>query len=119
MIEQLITARLAGARRVLLAGCGGGYDILGAVPIAQVLRACVGLGAELRDGIAHAQVFEQIAALSRAGAYLGASALVPGTAPTDAYLDAVADVFAHQAQQKRSHVHAVVTAACRGEFGAT
>ncbi|MBA3539789.1 MAG: DUF1152 domain-containing protein [Deltaproteobacteria bacterium] len=35
--------------------------------------ACVGLGAELRDGIPHEQVFERIAALTRAGGYLGAT----------------------------------------------
>src|SRR5512142_1699976 len=50
------------------------------------LLACVGLGAELRDGIAHVQVFERIAELARAGG--------------------------GQATQKRSHVHAVVRAAC-------
>lgn len=84
-----------------------------------VLLACVGLSAELRDGIAHAQVFERFAELTRAGAYLGASALVPGLAATDSYLRAVASVFAGQQQQKRSHVHDVITRAVRGEFGAT
>jgi hypothetical protein len=75
--------------------------------------------AELRDGIAHAQVFERIAELSRAGAYLGATALVPGTPACDAYVRAVDAVFAGQAEQKQSHVHKVVTCAVRGEFGAT
>jgi hypothetical protein len=86
------------------------------VPVAL---ACVGLSAELRDGIPHAQVFERFAELAREGAYLGASALVPGTAGCDAYVRAVESVFAGQATQKRSHVHKVITAAVRGEFGAT
>lgn len=54
-----------------------------------VLLACVGMTGELRDGIAHAQVFERIAQLSRAGAYLGASALVAGTPACDVYLRAL------------------------------
>lgn len=85
------------------------------IPIAM---ACVGMNAELRDGIAHAQVFERIAELSRQHAYWGASALVPGTPATDAYVSAVEHVFAGQMHQKRSHVHAVITRALAGEFGA-
>lgn len=85
------------------------------VPVRLV--ACVGLGAELRDGIPHGQVLERIAELTRHGGFLGASSLVAGAAETDLYVDAVADVFAHQADLKKSHVHAVITAACRGEFG--
>jgi len=85
------------------------------VPIAL---ACVGMSAELRDGIAHAQVFERIAELSRANAYWGASALVPGTPAADAYVRSVEYVFAGQMHQKRSHVHSVITRALGGEFGA-
>jgi hypothetical protein len=80
--------------------------------------ACIGMTAELRDGIAHAQVFERFAELARERAYLGASALVPGTAACDLYVRAVEAVFAGQAAQKQSHVHAVITRAVRGEFGA-
>ena len=83
-----------------------------------VLLACVGMTSELRDGIAHAQVFERIAELSRESGYLGASALVPGTPACDVYLRAVDAVFAGQASQKQSHVHKVITRAVRGEFGA-
>ena len=81
------------------------------------VMACVGLSAELRDGIAHAQVFERMAELTRANAYAGAAALVPGDAGTDMYLRAVDFVFANQALQKRSHVHHVITRSVRGEFG--
>lgn len=81
------------------------------------LLACVGLGAELRDGISHADVFERIAALTAAGAFLGAASLLPSTAAGELYLRAVEHVFANQATLKRSHVHDVVSAACRGEFG--
>lgn len=37
-MQPLLFDRLAGARRVLLAGCGGGYDVFGAVPLAVALR---------------------------------------------------------------------------------
>jgi hypothetical protein len=82
-----------------------------------IALACVGLSAELRDGIAHAQVFERIAELARANAYLGASALVPGTPPCDGYVRAVEYVFAGQMHQRRSHVHSVITRALGGEYG--
>jgi hypothetical protein len=83
-----------------------------------IVLACIGMSAELRDGIAHAQVFERIAELARANAYLGASALVPGTAACDGYVRAVESVFAGQMHQHRSHVHSVVTRSLGGEFGA-
>jgi len=82
------------------------------------ILACVGLGAELRDGISHADVFERIAALTARGAFLGAGSLLAETAAGQLYLDAVEHVFGHQADLKRSHVHTVIRAACRGEFGA-
>ncbi len=81
--------------------------------------ACVGMTAELRDGIQHAQVFERFAELGREGAYWGASALVPGTPACDAYLAALDAVYAGQAEMKQSHVHRVIAKAVRGEFGAT
>jgi hypothetical protein len=84
-----------------------------------ILMACVGMTAELRDGIAHAQVFERIAELTREGAYLGAAPLIAGTPACDVYTGAVDYVFAGQSEQKQSHVHRVVTRALRGEFGAT
>ncbi|KAB2902985.1 MAG: DUF1152 domain-containing protein [Kofleriaceae bacterium] len=81
------------------------------------ILACVGMGAELRDGICHADALERIAVLTRRRAFLGAAALVPGTPAGDLYLAAVEHVFAGQAALKRSHVHACITSACAGEFG--
>jgi hypothetical protein len=80
--------------------------------------ACVGMTAELRDGIAHAQVLERFAELTREGGYLGAVALVAGTPACDGYVAAIEAVLAGQARQKQSHVHHVITRALRGEFGA-
>jgi hypothetical protein len=84
-----------------------------------VVLACVGMTAELRDGIAHAQVFERIAELTREGGYLGASSLVPGTPGTDEYVMAVKTVFVGQDRQKQSHVHKVILQALEGSFGPT
>ncbi|NVB82862.1 MAG: DUF1152 domain-containing protein [Kofleriaceae bacterium] len=79
--------------------------------------ACVGMTTELREGIAHAQVFERIAELSRDGAYLGATALVPGTPACDLFVRALEAVFEGQSTQKQSQVHRWILRAIRGEFG--
>lgn len=39
MVDPTVLRALGGARRVLIAGCGGGYDVLGAVPLRHALRA--------------------------------------------------------------------------------
>jgi len=87
------------------------------VPDIPIALACVGMSSELRDGIQHAQVFERMSELARADAYLGASALVPGTSACDAYVRAVEYVFSGQMHQKRSHVHSVITRSLGGQFG--
>src|SRR5882762_6153924 len=46
MLEQRVLEKLGNPRRVLLAGCGGGYDVLGAVPLLHALRAA-GIEVEL------------------------------------------------------------------------
>jgi hypothetical protein len=84
-----------------------------------VVLACIGMTAELRDGIAHAQVFERIAELTRENGYLGAISLAPGTPATDEYVMAVKTVFVGQDRQKKSHVHKVILQALEGGFGAT
>ncbi len=86
--------------------------------VKQRMIACIGLGAELRDGIKHAQVLERISELASAGGYLGASALVDQTKVGAAYREAVEYIFEHQSRQHRSHVHRVILAAMAGEFGA-
>lgn len=88
-----------------------------AAGFSRAMLACVGMGAELRDGIQHAQVLARIAALSQHGGYLGAAPLLAQTPATRFYLDAVVDVFAHQEEQRRSHVHKVIVEALAGQFG--
>jgi hypothetical protein len=79
--------------------------------------ACVGLGAEMRDGISHAQVFDRIADLARRNAYLGATALLQQTKSGSLYREAVEFTFENQKEQRQSHIHRVISAAMVGEFG--
>jgi hypothetical protein len=81
------------------------------------LLVCVGLGAEMRDGICHAQAFDRIAELTRLGAYRGTTGLTPGTRASDAYLAAIDYLFENQRSQRTSHVHTVVRDALLGLSG--
>lgn len=83
------------------------------------LIMCLGFGAEMRDGIPHAQVLERVAGLQTTGGYLGAASLQPQTGPGAAYLDALAFVADGQRGQRGSHVQSTVRASMSGEFGAT
>ncbi|MFF8432114.1 DUF1152 domain-containing protein [Streptomyces sp. NPDC016566] len=80
------------------------------------LVACLGFGVDAYHGVNHSLFLENLAALDREGAYLGAFSL-PGASQEGAlYLDAVA----HAQQCHESHpsiVHGSVAAAVRGDFG--
>jgi hypothetical protein len=84
------------------------------VPVKLVV--CLGFGIDAYHGVNHVQVLENIAALDRDGAYLGALS-VPSTSREGAlYRDAVAD--AQTATPLRpSIVNGQIAAASRGEFG--
>jgi len=81
------------------------------------LVACVGFGAEMRDGICHDQVFDRIAELTALGAFLGSATLLGQTIAGQRYLQAVDFVFENQKGQRTSHIHKVVSASVRGEHG--
>ncbi|MEW6210094.1 MAG: DUF1152 domain-containing protein [Acidobacteriota bacterium] len=85
--------------------------------VSTKILACVGLSAEIRDQINHAQVFERMAKLARTGGYLGAAALVKGAESCRMYREAVDFVFAGQKRQRRSHVHSTIIKAINGRFG--
>jgi hypothetical protein len=80
--------------------------------------ACVGFGAELRDGICHAQVLERVAGLTAANALLGIWPLVAGTPAAQAYQNASAFIAERQRHQHGSHIHTVVGETLTGGFGA-
>ncbi|MFI2207473.1 DUF1152 domain-containing protein [Streptomyces sp. NPDC020192] len=80
------------------------------------LVACVGFGVDAYHGVNHSLVLENLAALDRAGGYLGAFSLPRESPEGAAYLDAVADAQRSHASHP-SIVHGSVAAAVRGEFG--
>ena len=79
--------------------------------------ASVGFGAELRDGIQHAQALRAIARLSAAGGYIGCASLSPHTKAGRAYLSAHDFITGQQTGVRGSHIHSVVRKAMEGEFG--
>ena len=88
----------------------------GVADVPERLVACLGFGIDAYHGVCHAQVLENIAALERDGAYLGAFS-IPGSS-TEARLYQQAVLHAQQATPLRpSIVHAQIGAALAGEFG--
>src|SRR5262249_5648282 len=79
--------------------------------------ACLGFGIDTYHGVCHAHVLENIAAIERAGGYLGAFAVTASMPEGRAYLSAVA--HAQQMTPRRpSIVNGSVAAAIEGQFGA-
>lgn len=80
------------------------------------LVTCLGFGIDAHHGVCHAQVLENLAALQREDAYLGAFSVSPDTPEGAAYLDAVAHARASTPAWP-SIVNGQIAAAIRGEFG--
>jgi len=87
---------------------------LAAVPVR--VAACIGFGIDAYHGVCHAHFLENVAALAREGAYLGAFSVPAGTAEAHAFLDAVAAAQA-ATPTRPSIVNGQIAAAMRGEFG--
>ena len=80
------------------------------------LVVSLGFGIDSHHGICHAHVLENIAALQREGAFLGAFSIPPRSAEAAAYRDAVAHAR-RDTPQTSSIVNGQVAAAVRGDFG--
>lgn len=80
------------------------------------LVASVGFGVDAYHGVNHVQVLENIAALDRDGAYLGAFSIPRATREAALYLDAVAHAQ-HHTPEHPSIVNGSIAAAVRGSFG--
>ncbi|WP_203736346.1 DUF1152 domain-containing protein, partial [Catellatospora chokoriensis] len=82
------------------------------LPVPQKLVVSLGFGIDSHRGICHAHVLENLAALQRDGAFLGALSIPPGSAEAAAYCDAVAhaaaycDAVAHAAAYCDAVAHA-------------
>jgi hypothetical protein len=90
--------------------------IAGLTGIPVRIAACIGFGIDAYHGVCHAHFLENVAALAREGAYLGAFS-VPADAPeARAFLDAIAAAQA-ATPGRPSIVNGQIAAAIRGEFG--
>ena len=78
--------------------------------------ACLGFGIDAYHGVNHVLVLENLAALSRDGAYLGAFDIPRDSREGTAYLDAVARAQA-ATPGRPSIVNGQIAAALRGDFG--
>ena len=84
--------------------------------VPQRLVACLGFGIDAYHGVNHVQVLENLAALERDGAYLGALSIPRDSREGALYLDAVA----HAQTTTPTHpsiVNGSIAAAVRGDFG--
>lgn len=80
------------------------------------LVACLGFGVDAYHGVNHSLVLENLAALERDGAYLGAFSLPRASREGELYLSAVAHAQ-ESTPEYPSIVHGSVAAAVRGDFG--
>ncbi|WP_138905022.1 DUF1152 domain-containing protein [Streptomyces albidochromogenes] len=80
------------------------------------LVVSLGFGVDAYHGVNHVQVLENIAALERDGAYLGAFSLPRATREGALYLDAVAHAQ-HRTPDHPSIVNGSIAAAVHGSFG--
>ncbi|MFD7234921.1 DUF1152 domain-containing protein [Streptomyces syringium] len=80
------------------------------------LVVSVGFGIDAYHGVNHVQVLENIAALERDGAYLGAFSIPRATREGALYLDAVTHAQ-HHTPEHPSIVNGSIAAAVRGSFG--
>ncbi|MCZ4124809.1 DUF1152 domain-containing protein [Streptomyces sp. H39-S7] len=84
--------------------------------VANRLVVCLGFGIDAYHGVNRSLVLENIAALDRDGAYLGALSIPRDTREGALYLDAVAHAQTETAVHP-SIVNGSIAAAVRGEFG--
>ncbi|MGW2373299.1 MULTISPECIES: DUF1152 domain-containing protein [Kitasatospora] len=90
--------------------------VAGLTEVPERLVACLGFGVDAHHGVNHALVLENLAAIDRAGGYLGAFSIPRGSREGALYLDAVEHARAAFPQHP-SIVNGSVAAALRGEFG--
>ena len=96
-----------------LAAVAGLCDVEGDI---EGFVASIGFGIDAHHGVCHAQVLESIAAIERAGGYLGAFAVTAAMPEGRAYLAAVSRAQS-LTTQRPSIVNGSIAAAVEGRFG--
>nr|WP_062338049.1 DUF1152 domain-containing protein [Herbidospora sakaeratensis] len=84
--------------------------------VAEKIVVCLGFGVDAYHGVNHVQVLENLAALDREGAYLGAFSIPRASRAGELYLDAVARAQADTPEHP-SIVNGSIAAALTGGFG--
>ncbi|TKK90810.1 DUF1152 domain-containing protein [Herbidospora galbida] len=84
--------------------------------VAEKIVVCLGFGVDAYHGVNHVQVLENLAALDREGAYLGAFSIPRASRAAELYLDAVACAQA-DTPERPSIVNGSIAAALTGRFG--
>ena len=80
------------------------------------LVVCLGFGVDAFHGVCHAHFLENVAALQREGAYLGAMSVLPQDSEAIRYLDAV-EWTQRAAPDRPSIVNLSIASAVEGQFG--
>jgi hypothetical protein len=80
------------------------------------LQTCLGFGTEVEEHLCHHLALENVAALTKAGGFLGACALTPQMSCFQHYEAACRYVW-EQPNHQKSHISTRVLPAVRGEFG--
>lgn len=87
-----------------------------AADVPTKLVVCLGFGVDAFHGVCHAHFLENVAALQREGAYLGAVSVLPQDSEALRYLDAV-EWTRRAAPERPSIVNLSIASAVEGKFG--
>ncbi len=80
------------------------------------ILACIGFGTEVEEAVCHYNALENMSALIKAGAFLGACALAPQM-PAFQQFEAACRYVWEQKDHHKSHISTRIIPAVRGEFG--
>jgi hypothetical protein len=86
------------------------------VPI--MIQACIGFGTEVEENLNHYLALQNIASLTKEGAFYGSCSLVPQMPVYQQYESACRFIF-DQKGSARSHIHVRIVPSVQGEFGYT
>jgi hypothetical protein len=81
------------------------------------LLACLGFGTEVEEEVSHYSALENIAALAKAGVFLGSCALTPQMKAFQFYEAACRYVWESPKNHAKSHISTRIIPAVQGEFG--